>query len=72
MIATIGASVEVWVFSSPADRKRQEGGGPVQARDHQRWPAEGSRCLGADADLAAAVAARPKGPVPPSLRGRGR
>ena len=30
-IATIGAQVEVWVFSSPADRKRQEGGGPVPA-----------------------------------------
>ena len=30
-IATLGASVEVWVYSSAADRKNQAGGGPVQA-----------------------------------------
>ena len=30
-IAPPGASVEVWVYSSAADRKNQEGGGPVLA-----------------------------------------
>lgn len=30
-IATIGAAVEVWVYSSAADRKSHAGGGPVQA-----------------------------------------
>ncbi len=30
-IATVGASVEVWVYSSAADRKSEAGGGPVQA-----------------------------------------
>ena len=30
-IGTIGASVDVWVYSSAADPKNQAGGGPVQA-----------------------------------------
>ena len=31
MIATLGAQVEVWVYSSPADRKNQAGGSAVRA-----------------------------------------
>ena len=43
-IATIGASVEVWVYSSAADRKNQAGGGPVPAVITSEGPPKVAAC----------------------------
>ena len=44
MIATLGASVEVWVYSSAADRESETGGGPVQVVITSEGPPKITAC----------------------------
>jgi len=44
MIATVGAQVQVWVYSSAGDRKRQAGGGPVEVVITSAGPPKSASC----------------------------